>query len=229
VCWRSCRRSRFQDLYIISYGAYFGTISTIVILFCAAQAPELFGRDQRHGVLPLYFARALRRSDYALARIAGFIAALLILSLAPMVILFLGRVLLSPDVVGGIVKDLPSIPPILAQAFLTAGLLGSLSMLVAAFSPRRAYATAGIIALFVIPSILAQVVGQLGSSAIGNILTLASPTSVLDGTNAILFNASLGPGFFFIDVPSWSYFATAGVGIAGAIAITVRRFLRIAT
>lgn len=220
---------RFQDLDIISYGAYFGTISTIVILFCAAQAPELFGRDQRHGVLPLYFARALRRSDYALARIAGFIAALLILSLAPMVILFLGRVLLSPDVVGGIVKDLPSIPPILAQAFLTAGLLGSLSMLVAAFSPRRAYATAGIIALFVIPSILAQVVGQLGSSAIGNILTLASPTSVLDGTNAILFNASLGPGFFFIDVPSWSYFATAGVGIVGAIAITVRRFLRIAT
>ena len=31
------------------------------MLFCAAQAPELFGRDQRYGVLPLYFSRALTR------------------------------------------------------------------------------------------------------------------------------------------------------------------------
>ena len=220
---------RFEDLNVIGYDAYFGTISTIVVLFCAAQAPELFGRDQRHGVLPLYFARALRRSDYALARIAGFVAALLLLVLAPMVILFVGRVLLSPDIVGGIRSDLPEILPILIQALLTAGLLGTLAMLVSAFSPRRAYATVGIIALFVIPGVLAGVIGQLGSSAIADWLTLASPTSVLDGTNAILFNTSLGSSFFFISVPDWAYFAAAVVGIVGAIAITVRRFVRIAT
>jgi hypothetical protein len=41
------------------------------MLFCAAQAPELFGRDQRYGVLPLYFSRVLTSIDYALARTGG--------------------------------------------------------------------------------------------------------------------------------------------------------------
>ena len=36
----------------IRYSAFAGLISTFVILFCAAQGPELLGRDQRYGVLP---------------------------------------------------------------------------------------------------------------------------------------------------------------------------------
>ena len=220
---------RFANQAPIRYDTYFGAISTIVVLFCAAQAPELFGRDQRHGVLSLYFARALRRSDYALARVAGFMAALLILELAPQLLLFLGRVLLSPDIPGAVGEDLPSVPPILAQGVLSAALLGGLSMAVSAFSPRRAYATAGIIALFTIPNIVAGIVAGLGSSVIGTWLILLSPTSVLDGTNAILFDLPLSSDFFFIDLPDWAYIAAAVAGIVGSIAITVRRFARIAT
>ena len=67
------------------------------MLFCAAQAPELFGRDQRYGVLPLYFSRVLTRTDYALAKVGGLIAALLVVELAPYIILFVGRVLVAPD------------------------------------------------------------------------------------------------------------------------------------
>ena len=159
---------RFVDQSPIRYDTYFSTISTVIVLFCAAQAPELFGRDQRHGVLSLYFARALRRPDYALARIGGFVAALLFLELFPQLILFLGRALLSPDVVAAVGADLPSVPPILAQGILAAALLGGLAMAVSAFTPRRAYATAGIIALFTIPGIVASVISGLGSSRIGD-------------------------------------------------------------
>ena len=215
------------DASPIRYDTYFSTITTIIVLFCAAQAPELFGRDQRHGVLSLYFARALRRSDYALARIGGFIAALLILELLPQLVLFTGRALLSSDLVAAVGRDLPSVPPILGQAILSAGLLGALSMTVSAFTPRRAYATAGIIALFTIPEIIASVIAGLGSSEIGDWLTLASPTSVLDGTNLVLFNADEGSEFFFINLPDFAYFAAAIVGTVGAIAISVRRFARI--
>jgi ABC-2 type transport system permease protein len=209
------------------YHTYFGTMSTFVILFCAAQAPELFGRDQRHGVLSLYFARALRRSDYTLARIAGFVTALLILQLFPQTVLFLGRVLLAPDVVAKIGDDVPSIPPILIQGLLSSFLLGGLAMAVSAFTPRRAYATAGIIALFVIPGIVAGVVAGIGSTDIGNVLFLLSPTSVLDGTNAVLFDIDFASEFFFIDLPDWSYFAAAIAGIVGSIAITLRRFVKV--
>ena len=218
---------RFVDQSPIRYDTYFSTISTVIVLFCAAQAPELFGRDQRHGVLSLYFARALRRPDYALARIGGFVAALLILELFPQLILFLGRALLSPDVVAAVGADLPSVPPILAQGILAAALLGGLAMAVSAFTPRRAYATAGIIALFTIPGIVASVISGLGSSRIGDWLTLTSPTSVLDGTNAVLFNSDLGSEFFFVALPDVAYFAAALAGILGAVAITLRRFSRI--
>ena len=49
----------------VRYETYHGLTVTLLMLFCAAQAPELFGRDQRYGVLPLYFSRALTRTDYA--------------------------------------------------------------------------------------------------------------------------------------------------------------------
>ena len=51
------------------------------MLFCAAQAPELFGRDQRYGVLPLYFSRVLTRVDYTLARAGGLFLAIFVISI----------------------------------------------------------------------------------------------------------------------------------------------------
>ena len=45
--------------------------------------PELLGRDQRYSVLPLYFSRALARIDYALAKIGGMVASLLVLIVLP--------------------------------------------------------------------------------------------------------------------------------------------------
>jgi ABC-2 type transport system permease protein len=213
----------------VRYDTIYSLVSTagILGLFCAAQAPELFGRDQRHGTLSLYFARALRRSDYTLARIFGFVAAVLVLVLLPQVILFLGRVLLSPDIVGAFRRDLPSIPPVLAQSLLTAFLYGGLAMVVSAYTPRRAYAVAGIIALFVIPDIIATVVAGLGSSLIGTWLTLISPNSILAGTNAVLFDVPFGTEFFFVQLPDIAYFAAAAVGIVGSFAISIRRFQQI--
>ncbi|NJD29642.1 MAG: ABC transporter permease [Chloroflexi bacterium] len=219
----------FEEELPIRYDTYFGTITTFLILFCAAQAPELFGRDQRHSLLALYFARALRRTDYALARIGGLVAALLIFLLVPQAILFLGRVLLSADVLDGVAGELPALAPLLGQAALAALLLGGLSMAVSAFTPRRAYAVAGIIALFIIPSIVAGVVVGLGSRDVGRWLVLLSPTSILDGTNAFLFDTPLGGSFegIALGLPDVAYFAAAAVGIVGSIAISIRRLARL--
>ena len=212
----------------IAYNTYFATITIPLILFCAAQAPELFGRDQRHNVLSLYFARALRRSDYAIARLAGFIAALIILQLVPNLVMFLGRLLISPDIVEGLRREVAPVPAVLGQVLLSSALMGGLAMTVSAFTPRRAYATAGIIALFLIPSIVAGVVTGLGSSGIGPWLILTSPTSALDGTNAVLFDTNPDSMFFFVSVPDWAYFVAVVGGIVGSVAICIRRFVRIA-
>jgi ABC-2 type transport system permease protein len=218
---------QLDDTDLIGFDKYFSAITAIILLFCAAQAPELFGRDQRHGVLALYFARALRRSDYALGRLLGFMLAVLVLILIPVFILFVGRVLLSTDIAGSFRANAGNIPPVLAQAAVIAALYGGLSMTISAYTPRRAYATAGIIALFVLPGIVAGIVISIGSSAVGTALVLISPNTILDGTNALLFGGSLPEEYFFISVPTWAFLVAAVVEVAIVVGLILRRFARI--
>jgi ABC-2 type transport system permease protein len=218
---------QLDDAELIGFNNYYSSVTAIVVLFCAAQAPELFGRDQRHGVLALYFARALRRSDYALGRLIGFVLALLVMMLIPMVILFVGRVLLSTDIGQAFGANLPNIPPVLAQGIAIATLYGGLAMAVSAYSPRRAYATAAIIALFVLPGLVAGIVISIGSSVVGTWLVLVSPNTIIDGTNALFFDRSLGEEYFFVDIPGWAFLAAAIVEIAIVVFLILRRFARI--
>jgi ABC-2 type transport system permease protein len=218
---------QLDETDLIGFDNYFSAITAIVVLFCAAQAPELFGRDQRHGVLALYFARALRRSDYALGRLLGFMLAVLVLLLLPMTILFLGRVLLPADIGAAFLANLPNLPPVLAHGAVIAALYGGLSMAVSAYTPRRAYGTAGIIALLILPAVVTGIVIQIGSSPIGTALALISPNTILDGTNALFFDHSLGQEYFFVDVPHWTFLVGAIAEVAVAVALIVRRFARI--
>jgi ABC-2 type transport system permease protein len=212
-----------DDELPIRYETYASSIGILIVLFCAAQAPDLFGRDQRHTLLSLYFSRALRREDYALARLGGFMVAVFIVQLLPQFLLFLGQVLLATDVVKGVTDDLPELGAAAAQAAITAGLLGGLSMAVSTFTPRRAYAVAGIIALFVIPNIVAEIAVGIGSVDIGRWLVLLSPTSVLEGTNAILFAEGVTIQRIDLAIPPLAYAVAAAAGILGSIVVTVRR------
>src|SRR5439155_739646 len=143
-------------------------------------------------------------------------------------IILVGRVLLSTDVAGAFADDLPTLPAVVAQALVIAGVFGGLAMAVSAFTPRRAYATAGIVALFILPGIIAQIVIGLGSGGIGTWLVLLSPGFILDGTGAFLFGKELPGQLFFFDLPAWTFLASAAVVTAVAVGLVVRRFVRIA-
>ena len=213
----------------IRYATYHGAISTLVMLFCAAQAPELLGRDQRYNVLPIYFSRALARLDYALAKLLGVVASLLALVLTPYLVLLIGRVFVAEDPVSGLSSELPMLPPILAQALLVAGLLGGLSMAISAFTPRRAFATAAIIAAFIIPPIIVAIVHELTSSDLGSFLVLLSPADVLEGSNAAFFGVrSESPAVRAADFDLPVYIAAAAAVATIAVGLTIRRYLRIA-
>ena len=218
-----------EDASPIRYETYHGIVSILIMLFCAAQAPELFGRDQRYGVLPLYFSRVLTRTDYALARIGGLFIALLIIELAPYIVLFAGRVLVAPDPATGLAEEIAAVPRFLLQGALVAGLFGGLASVIAAWTPRRAYATAGIIAVFIIPPIVANILATQTSQDLARIVVFVSPGDILDGTNAAIFNSIPdSPVVGSVDLPDWAYLVAAGIGIAGSIALTLRRYLRIA-
>ena len=57
---------------MIPYDTYvFRLRGLVMVIFVAAQAPELVSRDLRSHVLPLYFCRPVRRLDYPLAKYAA--------------------------------------------------------------------------------------------------------------------------------------------------------------
>jgi ABC-2 type transport system permease protein len=219
-----------EDASPVRFATYSGLIGILVMLFAAAQGPELFGRDQRYGVLPLYFSRVLTRIDYALAKTGGLWVALLLMITVPQVLLLAGRIFVAPDPVQGFQKEIGAVPQVMAQALLTAGLLGSLTAAVASHTPRRAYATAIIIAIFIIPSIVVALVGNLVGQDAARFLVLFSPGDILDGTNAWIYDSIPdSPIVASLDLPGLAYVGAAVVGIAAATALTIRRYLTIRT
>jgi ABC-2 type transport system permease protein len=212
----------------IRHDTYQNLTSTLVMLFCAAQAPELFGRDQRYGVLPLYFSRVLTRIDYTLARAGGLFLAIFIVTVVPQVILSLGAILVAPDPLTGLQKDLPAVPRYLLVSLLASALLGGVATVIAAWTPRRAYATAAIIAVFVVPPIVVALMAELAVGDAARALVLLSPGDILDGVNAAIFDAvSPNPTVVAANLPGWTYlFATVG-GTAGCVLLVIRRYLSV--
>lgn len=212
----------------IRHDTYQNLTSTLVMLFCAAQAPELFGRDQRHGVLPLYFSRVLTRVDYTLARTGGLFLAIFVVSIVPQLILSLGAILAAPDPLAGLRDDLPAIPRYLVVALLASALLGGVATVIAAWTPRRAYATAAIIAVFIIPPIVVALMAELAVGDLARVLVLASPGDILDGVNALVFDAvSPNPTIVAADLPGWSYIVAAVVGTVACVVLVLRRYIGI--
>jgi ABC-2 type transport system permease protein len=212
----------------IRHDTYQNLTSTLVMLFCAAQAPELFGRDQRYGVLPLYFSRVLTRVDYTLARAGGLFLAIFVISIVPQLILSVGAILAAPDPIAGLQKDLPDVPRYVFVALVASALLGGVSTVIAAWTPRRAYATAAIIAVFIIPPIVVALLAELAVGDVARVLVLASPSDVLDGVNAAVFDElSPNPTVVAANLPGWSYIVAAVAQTVTYVVLVLRRYLGI--
>ena len=142
---------------IVPYDTYLFQLRTVVmIIFIAAQAPELVSRDLRSHVLPLYFCRPLRRVDYPLAKLAAFITACLAMIEIPLLLLYAGTIAQSH---GGsaIWHQTKALIPGLLVGLMWAVLLASIGLALASLSGRRAYATGAIAIFFFLTWILAGI------------------------------------------------------------------------
>jgi ABC-2 type transport system permease protein len=209
----------------IRHDSYQGLTSTLIMLFCAAQAPELFGKDQRYNVLPLYFSRVLTRTDYAAARVGGLFLAVFLVSVVPQVVLTIGVVLAAADPLTGLADELSDIPRYVAVSAAAAGLLSVVAGVIAAWTPRRAYATAAIIAVFIVPPIVVSVVAQLSAGDAARVLLFASVGDLLDGLNAAIYGTIAdSPSVVAANFPGWVFAAATVIGIIGGLGLIVRRY-----
>ena len=174
----------------ITFDDYFSSIVQILILFVAAQAPELVGRDQRAHVLALYFSRPLARLSYAAAKLGALVGSLLVLTLSPQAVIFAGKVLMGKDLVAAFEANVEKIPPILLTSVAAAVVMGSIALAVGSYTPRRAYATAAIFAIFYITLAGAGVAAEIGATGATKYVALASPTLALEGFTAWSFDVA---------------------------------------
>ncbi|MEP7025203.1 MAG: ABC transporter permease [Actinomycetota bacterium] len=176
----------------IPYDTYVPGVRVLIMtIFLAAQAPELVSRDLRSHVLPLYFARPMRRSDYPVAKLAAFILACLVMIEIPELLLYLGTVLQAH---GGseIWTQTRGLVPGLLVGLMWSVLLAAIGLVLASLSGRRAYATGMIAIFFFLTFTLAGLLGQIATSghpgdssahapAGAHLAGLVSPFTVLDG------------------------------------------------
>jgi ABC-2 type transport system permease protein len=142
---------------IVPYDTYLFQLRVIVmIIYIAAQAPELVSRDLRSHVLPLYFCRPLRRMDYPLAKLAAFITACLAMIEIPLLLLYVGTIAQAH---GGsaIWHQTRALVPGLLVGLMWAVLLASIGLVLASLSGRRAYATGAIAIFFFLTWVLAGI------------------------------------------------------------------------
>jgi len=206
-----------------------GAVGVFATILVAVQAPELLGRDVRYRVLSLYFSRALLRIDYALAKLAALAAAVLIVLLVPHVVLTIGAVLLTADVLGALGREARWWPAILGSTAVTAAATAGVALAIAAFIARRAYATAAIIGAFIVPGIIAAVIIALELGTASRYLVLLDLGTVLEAADAWFFGRAPAVGVWASTGLPVSLGLIAAIAIAlGASAILVQRYRTIA-
>jgi ABC-2 type transport system permease protein len=212
---------------------YYGYTQAVLALFCAAVAPELVGRDQRTKTLSLYFSRSMQRLDYAAAKFGALTTAMLFLTLGPQLVLFIGNGMAANDLQGYFTDEWHQIAPIVGSAVLLSAFMGSISLVIAAQTPRRAYSTVAILAAFTVTWIVAQVVAETVERVFAIPIVLLSPAHVMRGFTLFLFDAAIGirrPGegsVARLDIPGWLFLVTAMAWTALAAFLLYRRYERI--
>ncbi len=135
------------------YTTIYPRIDFVFILFAGLVAPDLICADRRERVISLYFSAPITRLHYIAAQVISLALLLLLLTVAPYVLLFFGQALLSPAFGTFVSDNISDLWHVLIGGTLLAIFLGTLAMVVASFTDRRAYATGGFLGLVLVSGV----------------------------------------------------------------------------
>ncbi len=217
------------DAELIEAPEYYGVITFILALYCGVVAPDIAGRDQRNRSLTLYFSRAISRTDYALGKLAAMVTAMLLITLVPLLLLFVGNALSTQDFGSYVTEEWDQVAPIVGSAVLGSMLIASIGVFLAAQTPHRAFATVSIIVAFVLPIFIAAILVFDIDTEVTRYAVYLSPIDLIEGFTAWMFrvepnvDSTVGRAAF----PMWTYLPAALVWSAGASALLIRRYRRV--
>lgn len=217
------------DVEITRPEEYYELFEIVLAVFCAVVAPELVGRDQRTHTLSLYFSRALRRQDYAIAKFAALTTGMLAITAAPQVMMFVGNGLAADNFFDYLQDEWTDLPSIAGSAVMLSGLVAGIGLVIAAQVPGRAFSTVGIIAAFVLTSIIAGSVFEAADKDVGRYALLLSPFHVARGLSLWFFSAFPGGNeeLAEADLPAVTFVIAAALASVSMLLLLLRRYQRI--
>jgi len=192
---------------VVKYDTYVNTLRVLVtLLFVAVQAPELVARDLRSRVLPLYFARPIRRHDYPAAKYAAFVLACLAMIDIPVLLLYVGTIF---QVHGGgqIWTQTKAMIPGLLIGLMWSLVLAAIGLALASVSGRRAFSTGAVVIFLFLTWTLALVLTRIVQAPVrpvaglrahaavpasAHLFGLISPYTVMDGVRQWLGGTNPG-------------------------------------
>lgn len=146
-----------------TYSDYFGSISLAVILLTSLVAPEVFGNDQRNGMLGIYLASPLTRTGYLASKTAGVAAILATITAGPQLLLLVANTIqgVGPDGVG---DWLLVFLRIVASGVVVSALLTALSVAVTVATNNKGLAIAVIVIVLLVVTTMASGLAEASES-----------------------------------------------------------------
>ncbi|SEG33325.1 ABC-2 type transport system permease protein [Thermomonospora echinospora] len=172
------------------YSAYPVYLQVVIAIFLATQAPVLASRELRFHVVPLYFSRPVGQLDFVLAKLAAMTSALFLLMATPVTVLYVGGLVNKvPDSVDHALRYLGA----LVGVGLFAVVLAALGLVVAAFTPRRGFGVAAVIAVFMLSSAFVLIIQGIAEAetnfAFSGWMGLFTPFNLVDAVQVRLLGA----------------------------------------
>jgi ABC-2 type transport system permease protein len=204
---------------MLHYAAHLQFTAFLLALFAASQAPELIVSDKQNGVLSLYLSRPLKAADYALAKLGALAAAMLVITLGPQLLLFVGKVFQA---------EWTKLFPILGGTLLVSLFIASIGLLLSSFASRRGYATASVIVFFLLAPAVVDMFRSVTSGSVKRYSILLHPIYLMTGFTDWLFDveAKRRTDVGRADLPGSLYMYVMLVACALCIAAFVRRYRR---
>lgn len=202
----------------LPFSGYQAIIGVVILLFAGITTPELLCPDRRDGTLQLYFSTAVSRGEYLAGRVIAAIVPLLLVTLAPMLVLYAGILVFEEHPVGYLEENWAELPRILAAGVILAVYYGLVGLAVSSLTGRRAFAIGGYLLLLVAPTVLSGLLQEAFQGA--EELDLVSLSILPIGFAGELFPDASD------EIPNslWQFALAYAVVVGTAIVVLLRRY-----
>jgi ABC-2 type transport system permease protein len=158
----------------LPYSNYVSTVSIIVLVFSVVITPELVCPDRRDRTLSLYFSTAIGRFDYLAGKILAALMPLLLVTLAPVLLLYAGTILFSVHPLGYVQHHDRDLIRIIGSGLIVALFYALVGLAISSLTSRRAFAVGGYLAFLAIPTVIGGVLGHALNSPHLRLLAFAA-------------------------------------------------------